>query len=262
MRGRDDAPAEMTPHEIDDAAAERLLRGAAASDQEPLTALLAQMRSMSAQVPEPSPALAALLHDGFTPGASSATAPAAPVQGSRWGRRLATAAGLSLGMKVLAGTGVALAAVGTAAGAGVLPDPVSDRVGSIVRTLTPFGGEQDREPATTVPARPAPVSPTATTPTLPSPAPMEQPARGTAPQVPPTLPPSAGSRPTPAPQPGASRPQERPTPPAPSEQRAPQSSARPESAPAQSRGGRSSTAPTSGETPRAGSAPVPVTPRG
>lgn len=209
MSRPDDVPVEMTRHEIDDAAAEHLLRGSAAAGQEPLVLLLSQLRSMSSQAPQPSAALAAILRDGFTP-EPSAAAPPVP-EGSRWGRRFAAVAGMSLTVKVLAGTGVAVAAVGTAAGAGVLPEPVRDGVNSVVRTLTPFEIDSTGPaPTPSSPTRPAPVQPAPAV--QPTPRPSRRPRRWTLrPAAPPRrscrpAPGTGGPRPVPAPvAPGADR---------------------------------------------------------
>lgn len=197
MKRSDDVPGEMTRHEMDDAAAERLLRGSAAAGQEPLGLLLSQLRAMGTVAPEPSAALAAMLRDGIPP----AAAVAPPVlEAARRRRRVAAVAGMSLAVKLLAGTGVAVAAVGTAAGAGVLPEPVRDGVSSVVRTLTPFdpdGGEQAPRPAGPAPVQPA-------RPTLPTAAPVPAPAAPGVDRRPAS--PQAEQRPQQSPQQRAGRP--------------------------------------------------------
>jgi hypothetical protein len=211
---------------MDDATAERLLRGAAPDDRpelEPLALLLSQVHELGSSAPAPTPALAALLQDGFVPGTAAATL--LPVAPRARRSRLAAVAGLSLGLKVLTGTGVALAGVTTAAGAGVLPDAVQDRISGVVRTLTPFDLDpapvspaERPEPATTpTSAPPAGQEPVRTEPTLPAPAPTIVPPRATpaqetaapAPQQAAT-PPAPGSQPSPERPAPTAAPQERP----------------------------------------------------
>jgi hypothetical protein len=261
----DDVPVEMTRSGIDDAAAERLLRGSAAAGHEPLGLLVSQLRSMSSAAPQPSAALAAVLRNGFTP-AASAAAPAVP-EGSRWGRRVAGLAGMSLAVKVLVGTGVALAAVGTAAGAGMLPDPVRDRVGSVVRTLTPFELDSTNPTPTPTPSTPVhPVPAQPTPPALPTPAPMEAPVRGTAPQELPTAAPATGGpRPVPAPvAPGADRrpasPQAEQRPQQPTEAPARPASPRPSPQSGSPERERPGSAPTAGAAPRSAPPEAPQAP--
>lgn len=196
MTGPDDVPGEMTRHEMDDAAAERLLRGAPAPGQpEGLQLLLSEMRALAADPPAPSAELAALLRDGFVP----AAAPAAVVAQPSWRRRLGAVAGLSLAGKVLLGTGVAVASVAGAAGTGLLPDAVEDGVSSVIRTLTP-SDEPGARPELPAPPTQRPVSPSPVPalPSLPPQAPLDAPARGPVPQpVPeqrPVVPPTPGEQ--------------------------------------------------------------------
>lgn len=209
MSRPDDVPSEMTSHEMDDATAERLLRGSAAPEQadlEPLGLLLSEVRALGLHAPEPSPALAALLRDGFTPAAAAPSPAPAAVS---WRRRLGALAGASLGAKVLLGAGVAVAAVGSAAGAGVLPEAVEDRLRDVFSAVTPF----QTQPGDRVDPLPVPASPSATpsraTPTLPTPAPLSSPARGTAPSAVPAATPTPQPPLRPLPEPAASQAEER-----------------------------------------------------
>lgn len=207
MSGYGDVPDEMTPDEIDDAIAERLLRGQVPgdrSDLQGLSLLLSEVRDLAAEPSTPSASLAALLRDGFVAAPAAAAVAARP----SLRRRLAAVAGLSLAGKVLAGTGVAMAAVTTAAGAGVLPQAVEDGVGSVVRVLTPFDvapepGQPGLRPVpvpsatrTTTPVLPAEAS------QVPSPAPRPEQVATQRPAGPPAgVPAQATQRPTQAPVP-------------------------------------------------------------
>jgi hypothetical protein len=224
---------------MDDATAERLLRGAAPADRpelEPLALLLSQVHELGSSAPAPTPALAALLQDGFVPAAAAAThLPVAPRPARH--SRLAALAGLSLGLKVLTGTGVALAGVTTAAGAGVLPDVVQERISGVVRTLTPF----DLDPAPVSPGeRPEPA-------TSPTSAPADDQETGPTGQTPPAPAPAIEPpRATPAQEPAAPAPQQAATPPAPAPQQTPERpapTAAPQERPAESAPAQRETAP-------------------
>lgn len=148
---------------IDDADAERLLRGRPVDGRPGLDAVgafVAAVADLGREAPVPTGALATLLAEGFDPHAAP-VATAEPAAGTL--RRLPAAlrrpaarvAGLSLAVKVLAGTGVALAGVTTAAGTGVLPDRLQDGVGGALEVVTPFefpasgGTAPDDAPRTT-----------------------------------------------------------------------------------------------------------------
>jgi hypothetical protein len=146
----DDDPADMTRPDrpLDDAAAERLLRGAPVDDRpelDPLRRLVQAVGRLDDATPEPRGALAALLFEGFSPEAPPTPAPDVPhwagtarARRTITGRRVGGVAGLSLAAKVLLGSGVAVAGVTSAAGAGALPPRVQDRVAVVVEALTPF----------------------------------------------------------------------------------------------------------------------------
>ena len=165
MSATDDAPGDMTgsPRQrrlrpLDDADVVALLHGAAPyerPDLEGAADLVTALRSLSDDVPAPSPALAALLRDGFSPGAVTAPAADVPVVAARPGARrvLVRLAGVSVAAKVLVGTGVAFAGVAAAAGGGVLPQVVSDRFTRIVEIVTP----DPAQPAEVPPLAPAPL---------------------------------------------------------------------------------------------------------
>lgn len=145
MSQSDDGAAEMTTSQgstDDDAAAERLLRGRPVDGANDLATLVEQLRRLRSQPPAPNAALAVLLAKGFDPASTSAAAdvpvwPAVPRRGLLR-HPAARVAGLSLLAKIALGGGVAVAGVGSAAGAGVLPAVVQDRVAQVVGALTPF----------------------------------------------------------------------------------------------------------------------------
>lgn len=133
---------------LDDAAVERLLTGRTLDGRpelEPVTMLVRALGGLAADLPAPRGDLAALLAAGFDPADAPAAADDVPVwapsspTGSRVLRHPVTRlAGLSLAAKVLLGSGVAAAGVTSAAGAGVLPDPVQNSVSAVVEAVTPF----------------------------------------------------------------------------------------------------------------------------
>lgn len=223
MSAADDVP-DVKRHSVDDATAESVLRGTVPSDRpelEPLAVLLSQVRDLAETAPKPTPALSALLRDGFEPARAVATASRPTPARSSLRRRLTAVAGLSLTVKVLTGTGVAIAGVATAAGTGVLPDAVQDRVSTVVSTLTPFdlGSRSDAPsaPERQTPDRPQVQLPPAVDeapraePTLPAQAPRDEQTR-TAPEqerTEPGQPRSRSERATERPAP-APAPQERP----------------------------------------------------
>lgn len=217
MSRSSDVPAEMTHPGLDDATAERLLRGRPVPGRPELdeaAALVARVRRLADAPPAPGPQLAALLREGFDPAQLPAAAAEVPDLRVRRRRRLAAVAGMSLGLKVLAGTGVAMAGVGTAGTAGLLPDAVSDRVAAVVRGATPFldeapqpqppaapaeGERAELDPAGTPPVQQLPPLPeraadTAESTAPPAP-PAGAPARRPAAPAPDTAPPPAPERP-------------------------------------------------------------------
>lgn len=181
MSSEDDVPAEMTTPRrpaLDDAAAERLLRGHALEGDESLSALVGALHDAADAPVTPRGELAALLSEGFDPATISA-APDVPVWAPAAGRRGllrhpgVRLAGLSVAAKVLLGGGVAVAGVGTAAGLGTLPAPVQDRVAAVVGALTPF--EVPSAPqADDAPRQEQPQAPTSERPAVPA-----TPERGT-----------------------------------------------------------------------------------
>lgn len=186
-----DAPDEMTSsQDMDDARAERILlrRGAGASaDHDPASAFVAAIADLGKQTPAPTGALAALLADGFEPETGTATAPADRPPGRRgW------LVDLPLRVRVLAGAGVALVSLATAATAGVLPDPLQERVEGVLEAVTPFEFPSVTEPTTPTPTKTPDGSdktPDTEAPVLPDPGP------------PPPPPPAPAGPPAPAEQP-------------------------------------------------------------
>ncbi|MBW3639969.1 MAG: hypothetical protein KY451_09000 [Actinobacteria bacterium] len=202
--------------DMDDARAERILlrRGAGASvDHDPASAFVAAIADLGKQTPAPTGALAALLADGFEPETGTATAPADRLPGRRgW------LADLPLRVKVLAGAGVALVSLATAATAGVLPDPLQERVEGVLEAVTPFEFPSVTDPATptrtpdegdTTPDTEAPVLPDPGPPPAPAgpPAPADPPAPAEQP-APPAVP-----APVPVPVPGPLTPTDTASPP-------------------------------------------------
>lgn len=206
---------------LDDAAAERLLRGRSVdgrSDLDDLAALVGALgRLEDVTPPAPRGELAALLADGFDPEHPPVPAADVPVwhpasSGARSGvlRPAARVAGLSLVAKVLLGSGVAVAGVTTAAGTGTLPDPVQDRVSEVVEAVTPFEVPRGTAPASpgtgtgsaddagpTEQPRERPSTPAAVPPPAPQPPVRPEPPRQGPPETTPTLPTPAVERPTP-----------------------------------------------------------------
>jgi hypothetical protein len=166
---------------LSDADVAALLRGSAHSDRPDLVGLAAftsEVRALAEQSPAPSPALAALLSQGFGPAAASTEA-AAPVSvtPSRPAARglLVRLAGASLLVKLAAGTGVAVAATAAAASSGVLPEAVQDRVTSVLDAVTP-DDSSDPPAVPVVPADSPPTAPRSTPPRAPAEPPAVVPA--------------------------------------------------------------------------------------
>lgn len=140
MTDPSDVPADMTgASPLDDRTADRLLRGRAVDGQPELAAFVAGLSGLTTPLPEPRGDLVALLaHGADAAAAARSEVPAwPPVRRRGWGRPAARV-GLSVGAKLLLGSGVAVAGVTSAAGAGMLPGPVQDGVAEVVRTMTPF----------------------------------------------------------------------------------------------------------------------------
>ena len=150
MTSPGDAPDEMTSSpRMDDDRAERLLsrRGRTSTTaHDPVGAFVAAIADLGRADPVPTGALAALLADGFEPATGRAPAPVEQSSGSRsW------LTDLPLRVRVLAASGVALAGLATAATAGVLPDPVQERVGGVLEAVTPFDVPSAGEPTPPAP---------------------------------------------------------------------------------------------------------------
>ena len=180
-----DAPDEMTPPaEIDDAQAERLLRRRGApQDNDAAGLFVAAVADLGQAVPAPTGALAALLADGFAPGAAPGFAPgAAPgavaVAGDRRLRRAGRRSLRPRLAQLLAG--VAVVGFATAAGAGVLPETLQDKVDGLLEATTPFEFPRSDKPAPVPPPGDVPGGKTApTAPVAPSAFP-DAPERGPA----------------------------------------------------------------------------------
>jgi hypothetical protein len=131
------------PYELDDATAEAILAGRAVpADLEPVARLVAMYRDAARWPVRPSGELAALLaKGGFEPAPGRGRTATASTKVRRtpmaWLSRLA---GLSIAVKAIIVAAIGVAGLGTAAAAGVLPDPVQDRVDAVV------GSVIDREP--------------------------------------------------------------------------------------------------------------------
>lgn len=146
MNDPDDVPGAMTPAPppLDDATVERLLRRAGVDgaadppeDLESVAFFLSAVAELGDIPVQPRGSLVDLLAGGFEP-----TPLAAPVVvRSRFARLrgpVARIAGLSLVAQVLTGTGVAVASMTAAAGAGVLPASLQEPVGEVLNVVTPF----------------------------------------------------------------------------------------------------------------------------
>ena len=169
MTGSDDLQGDMTPapHALDDPTVERLLHRASLdgsavpadlpAELEPVARVLAAVADLGDVPVQPRGALADLLADGFAP--APAAAPAVPLRSrlARLRRPAARLAGVGLVAQVLTGTGVAVASVTAAAGAGVLPASLQQPVGQVLNVVTPFtfptvpaGVQSTEEPEGTV----------------------------------------------------------------------------------------------------------------
>lgn len=159
------------PRPLSEADVAALLRGDTHADRPDLAGLAAftrEVHALTEQSPAPSPALAALLSQGFDPTAvtaqpavpASTTSSPTPIRGL-----LVRLAGASLLVKLSAGTGVAVAATAAAAGTGVLPEAVQDRVTRLVEAVTP--GDSPDLPPVPVPASSTPPATPRSTPAEP-----------------------------------------------------------------------------------------------
>jgi hypothetical protein len=145
VTGSSDVPEDMTPAlpPLDDTTVERLLRRAGvdavdpADELAPVARFLAAVADLGDTRVVARGALAELLAGGFAPAH-------VPAQPPRTGRLralrgpVARLAGLSLVAQLLTGTGVAVASVTAAAGAGVLPASLQEPVGQVLNVVTPF----------------------------------------------------------------------------------------------------------------------------
>lgn len=157
MSASNDAPDEMTSDPlIDDAYVERLLRRrglGADGDRDPAGSFVAAIADLGRSTPAPTGALAVLLAEGFDPAlepsaAASLEEPSRSALRARPRRR----AGFRLGVRILAGTGIAVVGLATAASAGVLPAPVQERVSGVLEATTPFTFPSVRTSAPNAPA--------------------------------------------------------------------------------------------------------------
>ncbi|MFP5375483.1 MAG: hypothetical protein ACLGIO_01700 [Acidimicrobiia bacterium] len=130
----------------DDAAIEALLSGTSAgSEHGSLAAFADELRALAGgPAPAPSPELASMLADGFSPGAGPAPAGRGRARRATWGRRAGragvgrrVAAAGAAGRAALA-TSVALAGITAAGAAGALPGAAQHIVATAVEAITPF----------------------------------------------------------------------------------------------------------------------------
>lgn len=113
--------------EFDDRTADALLGGRAVDGEPELTAFVADLNALAQVAPTPSPALAAMLEDGFTPAAVPAPAPAVR-------RRALVSSSWARGALVGA---LALTGMVSAAAANLLPGPAQNAVSDVVGWVTP-----------------------------------------------------------------------------------------------------------------------------
>jgi hypothetical protein len=143
----DDYVGEMIArHQIDDATAEALLAGSAVSgDLRPLAEVVHACRRMARQPVRPSATLARRIAAGAFPRPAGRYRAPAAGSGHRRRRTLTRTAWIA----VTGGVVAAVAGVGTAGFAGVLPDQAQERFEDVVETVTPYefplrGNENDR----------------------------------------------------------------------------------------------------------------------
>jgi hypothetical protein len=133
----DDYVGEMIAlHQIDDVTAEALLAGRAVDDDlRPLAEVVQAYRRMARQPERPSPALAGQIAAGvFIGPAESYQVPAAARGHRRQSRSFIRTAWIAVPGGVVA----AVAGVGAAGFAGVLPEQAQDQFESVVETVTPY----------------------------------------------------------------------------------------------------------------------------
>lgn len=210
MTGSGDVPLEMShPDPAPDV--DRLLAGRSVDGAAELAALVAGLRGLAEAPVEARGDLALLLSEGVDPASRAGAAdvpvwPPAAARGGRLRHPAVRVAGLSVAAKVLLGSGVAVASVGTAAGFGALPAPVQGGLASVVSTLTPFELPRAGAPDSEAPApqdgtgmRPPAPAEGPVLPVPPADQPPVGPPVGPAPQAPagPRAPAPAGDRPAP-----------------------------------------------------------------
>lgn len=139
MRPPDDYVSEMIAlHQIDDATAEALLAGRTVTDElAPLAEVVRAYRRMADQPVRPSTELARQMATGLFTGSAEQYQPATGAGRGRRRRPSRTVA-RTVWVAVLGGAAAAVAGVGTAGFAGVLPDPAQERFETVVETVTPF----------------------------------------------------------------------------------------------------------------------------
>lgn len=140
MSPDDDYSADMFDALLDDAL-EDALRGSADPHDDPVARVVAEIRRSGQQVPRPSEDLTRLLTDGLEPGEAPGGATVAPPLSVRsvtavkqnLARISTRLTALGAGMKVLLGTGVAVAAIGGGGAAGVLPEPAQQAIDQVLQ---------------------------------------------------------------------------------------------------------------------------------
>ncbi len=148
MSCSDDYSDDMFDSSLDDAF-EAALSGSSDPDGSPVECLVAQIRSREQTPPQANRALSVLLTHGLQPGEESCGATAVPPLSVRSAvmrrtttKRLSTRlAATSIGVKVLLGASMAVAAVGGSGAAGVLPDAVQVSYDRVVSGQADGGGD-------------------------------------------------------------------------------------------------------------------------
>lgn len=148
MSCSDDYSDDMFDSSLDDAF-EAALSGSSDPDGSPVERLVAQIRSREQTPPQANRALSVLLTHGLQPGEESCGATAVPPLSVRSAvmrrtttKRLSTRlAATSIGVKVLLGASMAVAAVGGSGAAGVLPDAVQVSYDRVVSGQADGGGD-------------------------------------------------------------------------------------------------------------------------
>ena len=168
----------------DDVRADELLAGRTGPRDEPLAAVLGQLRALADEpAPLPTPALAAVLRDGLPAAVldspiATARARSRVLRGARW------AASLGLAGKVLLSAGIAAAAVAGTATIPAVPDAVQVPVRTALTDLHLIPGPADRPVPTPSTTTPEPVGGVDATPAVgtPSAGPAHPSARDDAPE--------------------------------------------------------------------------------